>query len=1174
MEPNETIDESAIGVEDKKKINKSFVASRLDDVDKRTFSNLLKRLGETNMYLPRNKFLKLIKSAGLAEDDIRLRGTMEYLHKSDAHLTHKDLKPLRSHCGLVFKVMREDFIIPNFSLFADIIDELYKETLPVTSGANADYIPQLAKVDPNQFGVAVCSIDGQRHAIGDCDTPFCVQSVSKVITYAIAQTQHGPDVVHKHVGVEPSGRAFNEMALDDRAKKSDIREKKDMIRKGEIKKANKIKIRPAVPHNPYINAGAIMCASMVFPDKSQSDSFDAVMDIWKDLCGFDAKSNTLRSPTFANSTYLSEKASADRNFCLGYMMREEKAFLEGTQIAKSLENYFMYCSIECTVHTLSVVAATFANGGICPVTGTRIFSPDVVRNCLSIMQTCGMYDYSGQFAVRMGFPCKSGVGGALLIVIPGIAGFCTWSPRLDKIGNSVRGVYFCKLLAEKFAFHMFSAHTHHINHSLTEAAAAQEALKKYRKESIEKYEQTMVGIDSDKITSFARQRRENQKKSTKMEPMTHQKEMDFIDGSADLLWAAFDNNIDTVRNLVACGIDVDTSDYDLRTALHVASWKGHVEIVKYLLRLGADPLAFDRFVGIPLTDAKNNKHDQVVNLLASGLSTNSKMSSDKSLAHNIYRSILGLTEPDAEGFTRDFLCDVIERSGIRHDDPRPQQFFDKVPAPPTLLEPKHLECIIDFPYILASLQGHLEIPNWTLFTDTCLECFEIAKLNNSGECANYIPVLAEADPEMWGVSVCSVDGQRWSKGDVKQKFGVQSSMKAINYAIALETTSFRNVYEHIGIEPSGRPFNEIALDTRRLEADVEIHDINSDDDDFDATYNDAGDRFKMTAVPHNPMINAGAIMCCSLIEEGKNVDQKLSTVLSYWKRLTGGSVECEINERMYLSEADTANQNKCLAYLMNEYGAFPSGVDVNKELEFYFKCCSQMQDAESMSIVAATLANGGLCPITNERIFSENTVQAVLAVTFNCGMYDYSGQFSFSMGFPAKSGVGGGILLIVPNVMGICTFSPRLDGNGNSSRGITFAEELAKRYKIHVFDMAASLINYDGKDDPRHLPNEKRRDLLAKLMKASSGGAIPLVRSLANQYGTDLLNMSDYDMRTALHLACSMKQDIIVEYLTSWYGINLEPVDNWGMTPLEHAQANGSESIVKILENAIAKNKN
>ena len=130
------------------------------------------------------------------------------------------------------------------------------------------------------------------------------------------------------------------------------------------------------------------------------------------------------------------------------------------------------------------------------------------------------------------------------------------------------------------------------------------------------------------------------------------------------------------------------------------------------------------------------------------------------------------------------------------------------------------------------------------------------------------------------------------------------------------------------------------------------------------------------AVPHNPLVNAGAIMCCSLIEEGTDMEHKMKTVLGYWKRLIGHKNKCEINQDMYQSESSTADRNRCLAYMMNEAKAFPKKAVLEQELEFYFMCCSQMQNTESMAIVAATLANGGCCPTTNERIFSPETVQA------------------------------------------------------------------------------------------------------------------------------------------------------------------------------------------------------
>ena len=179
--------------------------------------------------------------------------------------------------------------------------------------------------------------------------------------------------------------------------------------------------------------------------------------VWTDLVGATETSSAGQKPSFANSMYLSESATADRNFCLGYMMNESGAFMPKTNLKESLHLYFMICSIELSCSMMATLAATLANGGVNPLTGKRVFEQIVVKNTLSLMASCGMYDYSGQFAFSMGFPAKSGVGGGILIVIPGLMGICSFSPRLDNIGNSARGVAFCHALAEKFSFHTFSA---------------------------------------------------------------------------------------------------------------------------------------------------------------------------------------------------------------------------------------------------------------------------------------------------------------------------------------------------------------------------------------------------------------------------------------------------------------------------------------------------------------------------------------------------------------------------------------------------------------------------------------------------------------------------------------------------------------------------------------------
>ena len=329
---------------------------------------------------------------------------MAGLKEDDAPLSYGEFEKIRKKSNLIDCALTEQLVVPDFEDFCGDVYEIYEETKKDTSGENADYIPQLARVDPELYGVSVCTIDGQRYDVGDSHHYFCVQSCSKPITYMIAHESLGEEKVHYHVGREPSGRAFNEVCLDDRKKKNDeedIAQQRaealhipDAQRRAEVLRAlDERVVRPAVPHNPLINAGAIMCASMVKPEAAMSDRFDYTMSVWRDLCGCTPTSPPHKRPTFANSVYLSESATADRNWCLGFLMQEELAFPEGTNLKDTLEFYFMCCSIEVTSAMMSCVAATLANGGLNPINGKRIFSPRTVRNALSLMFSCGMYDY-------------------------------------------------------------------------------------------------------------------------------------------------------------------------------------------------------------------------------------------------------------------------------------------------------------------------------------------------------------------------------------------------------------------------------------------------------------------------------------------------------------------------------------------------------------------------------------------------------------------------------------------------------------------------------------------------------------------------------------------------------------------------------------------------------------
>lgn len=316
--------------------------------------------------------------------------------------------------------MAEKFIVPEFQGFAAKVKSIYDECNKNTSGAVADYIPELANADPKDWGVSVCTIDGQRLNIGDTDRFFSVQSTSKPITYGIALNEHGPEYVHNHVGHEPSGVSFNAISLNPQG----------------------------LPHNPLINSGAIMTCSLIKPEMEESARFTYVKNFWEKLAGG-------KRITYDNTIFLSERNTADTNHALAYLMKSRGAFPKGVDIKKVLEFYFQCCSLQCNSDVMSIIASTLANGGVNPLTNERVLETNTVKDVLSIMSSCGMYDYSGEFAFNVGLPAKSGVSGAVMIVCPGKMGICTYGPRLDKFGNSAKGVQFCKLISKSYDLHYF-----------------------------------------------------------------------------------------------------------------------------------------------------------------------------------------------------------------------------------------------------------------------------------------------------------------------------------------------------------------------------------------------------------------------------------------------------------------------------------------------------------------------------------------------------------------------------------------------------------------------------------------------------------------------------------------------------------------------------------------------
>jgi glutaminase len=363
-----------------------------------------------------------LAGAGLELHDSRIEATMKALLERGGHPLDRDtfVEAITPSVELIERALDRGLIIPDWASFTDTLGQIYDEVEPEMDGAVADYIPQLGRVDPEQFGLAVCTIDGQIYERGDARTPYCVQSCCKPINYCVNRQALGRSAVHTYIGREPSGRGFNELTLNHEGR----------------------------PHNPMINAGAIIGCALMTREGEPADRFEELMDTWRRLAG------GVR-PGFNNAVYQSERRTADRNFALAYFMREHGAFPEGSDLHETLEFYFQCCSIEQTCRSMARVAATLANAGVCPTTGEEVFDAFTVRDCLSLMSSCGMYDFSGEFAFTIGLPAKSGVSGAMMVVVPNVMGLAVWSPRLDRLGNSVRGVAVCEKLIEHFNFHNY-----------------------------------------------------------------------------------------------------------------------------------------------------------------------------------------------------------------------------------------------------------------------------------------------------------------------------------------------------------------------------------------------------------------------------------------------------------------------------------------------------------------------------------------------------------------------------------------------------------------------------------------------------------------------------------------------------------------------------------------------
>ena len=299
----------------------------------------------------------------------------------------------------------------------EIIQEVYQKYKDVDEGEVATYIPELGKANPNHFGICLVSVDGQQFSVGDCQHEFTIQSICKPFAFQMALEERGRDEVLRHVGVEPSGDAFNSIELEPRTMR---------------------------PYNAMINAGAIAISSLIKKDSRES-GVGAFVEKMEKAAG--------RQLRIDECVYASEAATGNRNRAIAYLMLNCGIIDAG--VDHSLHQYFSQCSLLVNTCDLAVMAATLANMGTNPVTREQVFDFQFIKDTLTVMFTCGLYDHAGEWAFRVGLPAKSGVGGGIIAVVNRQLGIAVYSPRLDAKGNSVRGILACKELASHLGLHAF-----------------------------------------------------------------------------------------------------------------------------------------------------------------------------------------------------------------------------------------------------------------------------------------------------------------------------------------------------------------------------------------------------------------------------------------------------------------------------------------------------------------------------------------------------------------------------------------------------------------------------------------------------------------------------------------------------------------------------------------------
>uniref|UniRef100_W5KQ87 glutaminase n=1 Tax=Astyanax mexicanus TaxID=7994 RepID=W5KQ87_ASTMX len=444
-----------------------------------------------------NHFFETLWSAGVLRNDPRIKdcyALMRKLQDADGAVDRNTFQCVTGFVSFILKAVQGRFVIPDFSTFAEETQKLFIKCKQLSSVKEREDRSE----GSGKWGVSICTVDGQL-SLGDWAEPCVMGEISWPLIYGLAVHQLGVDYVHRYVGLEEYAKYESPFTLSKQ-----------------------------VPHSPLTETGAIISASLlqltVRPVTEEEEKYESVLNIVRRLCN--------KEHANLNCTFQGLRRDIIRLHALSFYLQEKKCFPEGVDINATLDLLLQCLSTEVTCESGAALAATLANGGLCPMSGDQVISPSAVRSTLSMMQVAGMNDYSRIFHFKTSVPAKSSSSGVVMIVVPGVLGLMCWSPELDAHGNSWRGVHFCEELVSAFQLHSFDIRT------------------PFRQ--VLSYRQWKVESESQGYQIM------------------------------NVLLAAYKGDLLSLRYFLS-GADVNAVDYDGRSALHVAASEGRLEVIKFLV---------------------------------------------------------------------------------------------------------------------------------------------------------------------------------------------------------------------------------------------------------------------------------------------------------------------------------------------------------------------------------------------------------------------------------------------------------------------------------------------------------------------------------------------------------------------------------------------------------------